>query len=348
MQQAAVSNTFFGLVQTVSLDMRGAVPAGGRISIPEWMEFLKSDLDVDLRDIEEACVHSITGTLLVTFFVEEKYLEVLEKVERGAHWTKRDVTIFGWSAGEEVATVQLRNVLARTDLAATLAELGKYGPVLTHTVHYYKEAPAVRNGWVTVRMRLTGKSELPSYIYDNSIGNTVQVIYEKKVKVCYRCLGKGHIAAFCKKPRKTQATAAGSATWASVAAAPATPASTTAGVKLAPASVAVDKTVAPVGIESERPTVDRTVEPVDDPVGTTIDKTVEPMDELVQEELRNESDLWTKVEKDRKRNRSGTEPDPENVPVPTRPEKQKCPDPDLKEQLEEKKNRIKEKLSKTN
>ena len=41
---------------------------------------------------------------------------------------------------------------------------------------------------------------------------------DKQQKVCYRCLGKGHIAAYCKRPVKTRATAAATKTWAAVAA----------------------------------------------------------------------------------------------------------------------------------
>ena len=50
----AMSNIFFGLVQTISLNMQSAVPLGGCIFITEWIVFV----------MEEACIHSITGTLL--------------------------------------------------------------------------------------------------------------------------------------------------------------------------------------------------------------------------------------------------------------------------------------------
>ena len=60
--------------------------------------------------------------------------------------------------------------------------------------------------------------ELPVYIYDEKAGSTIQVYSDKQQRVCYRCLGKGHIAAFCRKALKTQATAIGTTSWASIAA----------------------------------------------------------------------------------------------------------------------------------
>lgn len=344
------------------------MPGGGKITIPEWMEFLKEDLEVDLKEIEEACIHSITGTLLITFVEERRFLEVLEKVERGVVWRKRGVTIFGWSAGEEISTVQLRNVLVRADLDAVLAELGKYGPVLSKIVHCYKEAPSVKNGWVTLRMRLSSNVELPIYIYDKSIGNTIQVLCDKQQKVCYRCLGKGHIAAFCRKTKKTQTTAVGSSTWASVAAGP-----VRVRLENQPNQVELLANATVVGVTVQNPVQSPTIVPTvgAPPMGSEsvassgegIPSTVEsllPEDEsntldnsTACEQMEEGIGSWSTVE--RKRKNSGEQEDdlPGTAVVKphkadTRPGKQQCPNPDLKGMLEEKKIRIMEKLATPN
>ena len=192
----------------------------GEGPILEWMEFLSKDVELDLKVIVEAMQHTITGTLLVKPASEELYLDILRKVEAGVTWSKYGSQVYGWSAGEEVSSVQLHNVMQAADLEAAVQVLAQFGTVLSRVVHVYKEIPTMKNGVVTSKMRLRAQVELPVYIYDGKAGSTIQVFSDKQQGVCYRCLGKGHIAAFCRKALKTQATASGTKSWASIAAAP--------------------------------------------------------------------------------------------------------------------------------
>ena len=145
----AVSNTFIGLKQPVCLDLKSAYPGRGKVPIPEWMEFLSKDVGLDLKVIEEALQHTITVTLLVRPASEGVYLDFLRKIETGVTWSKYGSKVYGWSAGEEVISVQLHNVMQAVDLEETFRVLAKFGTVLSRVVHVYKEVPTMRNGVVT-------------------------------------------------------------------------------------------------------------------------------------------------------------------------------------------------------
>ena len=107
-----------------------------------------------MRLIEEVCQHMVTGMLIVRLYKEDAYQELLAKVEEGILWKKYSKRVYDWAAGVEVTTVYLYNVLVQADLAGILAVLGKQGEVMGHTIHRYKELPHVRNGIVSVRMKL--------------------------------------------------------------------------------------------------------------------------------------------------------------------------------------------------
>ena len=214
----ATPNSFVGLRQTVCWDVRGAYPGGGKVPVLEWMDFLKADVGLALADITEAVQHTITGMLMTRLRSEELFQEALRKAEDGVAWKKHGVTVYGWCAGEEVTNVFLHNVLEQSNLAAAISTLAKSGTVLAKEVHHFKEAPNIKTGVVTVKLRLFPNSTMPSYIYEENINNTIQVFSEKHERVCHRCLGKGHIAAFCKRPRKSQEAAVQSKTWAKIVA----------------------------------------------------------------------------------------------------------------------------------
>ena len=66
----------------------------------------------------------------------------------------------------------------------------------------YKELPHVRNSIVSVKMKLGAQAAIPAFIYDKASDCMVQVYCDKQQKVRHRCLEKGHIAAWCRKPLK--------------------------------------------------------------------------------------------------------------------------------------------------
>ena len=96
MTALAMSNTFFGLKQTVCWDIRRHYPEKGRIPVPEWMDFLQEDAGFDLKNVFDALQHSITGNLLIQVPSEDHYKEILGKAE-----AVYGVRVYGWSAGEE-------------------------------------------------------------------------------------------------------------------------------------------------------------------------------------------------------------------------------------------------------
>jgi hypothetical protein len=81
---------------------------------------------------------------------------------------------------------------------------------------YYKDCPTVKTGIVTVKMRLRPQVVVPTYLFEERVGNTVQVFSDRHSKLCHRCLEHGHLTAFCRKPVKSRQAASKSKTWAMV------------------------------------------------------------------------------------------------------------------------------------
>jgi hypothetical protein len=216
----AVENTFVGLKQTVCFDLRGSARAVGKISVQEWLTFLKVDVGIDMTTVEQALQHTITGGLFVTMNTEDQYKVVLGKAEAGVAWSKQGgAMVYGWSAGEEVTSLNLNNVFSNSDMEAIRLELSKCGKILTEHCQYYKDCPTVKTGVITVKMRLRPQAVVPTYLFEERVGNTVQVFSDRHSKLCHRCLEHGHLTAFCRKPVKSRQAASKSKTWAMVASA---------------------------------------------------------------------------------------------------------------------------------
>ena len=92
--------------------------------------------------------------------------------------------------------------------------------IINQEVHKYKQAPTLSNGIVSLTMCLKQEAEMPEFIYEEITGNTIQGFSDKHQCTCWRCLAKGHVAAFCKRPLKMQETALKSTTWAKIVAGP--------------------------------------------------------------------------------------------------------------------------------
>ena len=56
-----------------------------------------------------------------------------------------------------------------------------------------------------------------TYLFEQTIGNTIQVFSDRQQKLCHRCLERGHLTAFCCKPIKSRTDASKCKTWAMVA-----------------------------------------------------------------------------------------------------------------------------------
>ena len=214
----AVENTFVGLRKTVCFDLRGSARSVGKISVSEWMTFLKVDVGIDLCQVEQSLLHTITGGLFVEMSTEEEYKELLNKAEAGVAWSKQGgIMVYGWCAGVEVTSLHLNNVFSNSDMDAIRLELSKYGDVVAEQRQYYKDCPTMKTGVVTVKMKLSPKAVVPTYLMEQGVGNTVQVFSEKHSKLCHRCLEHGHLTAWCRKPVKSRQAASKTKTWAMVA-----------------------------------------------------------------------------------------------------------------------------------
>ena len=125
--------------------------------------------------------------------------------------------VYGWCAGVEVTSLHLNNVFSNSDMDAIRLELSKYGDVVAEQRQYYKDCPTMKTGVVTVKMKLSPKAVVPTYLMEQGVGNTVQVFSEKHSKLCHRCLEHGHLTAWCRKPVKSRQAASKTKTWAMVA-----------------------------------------------------------------------------------------------------------------------------------
>ena len=79
-----------------------------------------------------------------------------------------------------MTTAYLHKVLVQADLAGILAVLDKQEEVMGHTIHRYKELPHVRNGMVSVRMKLGSQAAIPAFIYDEASDCMVQVYCKRR------------------------------------------------------------------------------------------------------------------------------------------------------------------------
>ncbi len=217
----AVSNTLAGIQRMVIWDIRAVYPQQGKVPVAEWLDFLEKAVGADpLRDVSSAMIHSITGNLLVQLTDEETFKRVLRKAEDGVQWEKYGGKVYGWSSTEETTQVHLQNVIGDHALEAAEATMSKYGKILQKKEHHLRLAPQIKNGVVSLTMKLKPEVILPNFLYDEKGENTIQVDSERHERACWKCLGKGHPAVFCKKPRKTQGNAINSPTWAKLATSP--------------------------------------------------------------------------------------------------------------------------------
>ncbi len=227
MATPAVSNTFVGMQRTVVWDIRSPYPQRGRVPVPDWLDFLEKDVGLDLaRDVSAAAIHTITGDLLTVINDDEVFQRVKRKAEEGVQWRRYDVNVYGWAAGEEAIKVHLHNGFQQSSVDAAVKEITKHGKVIHQKVHYYSKSSKIRNGIVSLTVKLKAEAELPTYIYDEETDNTIQVQSDRHDRTCWRCLGKGHVAVFCKKPVQTRLNAAKTKTWATVAKTAPTPRAT--------------------------------------------------------------------------------------------------------------------------
>lgn len=209
----------------MAIDLRSATMPGHRVSAEEWQSLLLHDLGLKAVDILEAMVHYRTGLLLVGFKEEEKFNEVLARLVAGVSWSKLDAMVYGWSVLENVVDVQVVGVSNHHRPLEIVEKLREYGQVIRFNLGSHMGGlKGVFNGVIFAKMRLHDGAALPAFVRLMEHGETIQIRSEAIEKTCHRCLGKGHVAAFCRKPAATVKDGIKSKTWAMIAAAPAGPA----------------------------------------------------------------------------------------------------------------------------
>ena len=118
MSSAAVSSALRSLKRTLCLDIQSVYPGGGRVPIPARCSLLKDGVGLNMRLIEEVCQDTVTGMLIVRVSEDDAFKELLAKVEKGKK-------VYGWTAGVEVTTVYLHNVLVQAGPVGDTGGTGK-------------------------------------------------------------------------------------------------------------------------------------------------------------------------------------------------------------------------------
>ena len=155
---------------------------------------------------------------MVKFRSEEKYEEVKLRLQEGIPWSaKGGAKVFGWSVHEALSNVKLINVSCHMDESVILRKLAEYGKVVSHKVGFHADWPTVRDGSLTVKMKLAPEAVLPSFLTYGDVGEVIQIFNDQADRVCFRCLKKGHIAPFCRNRLVSAANVQPSVkSWASV------------------------------------------------------------------------------------------------------------------------------------
>ena len=190
--------TFKTRERTLCIDIQSAHPEG-RATWNEWSQFLLNDLEVDPLEVKEVGMHSLTRLLMVQTYNDNEYQKQLEKLQTGVNWAEFGVTVFGWSFQENLTTVKLLNVTLSMNLDLLKAKIGEYGNIVSWKLGKH---PMFKNSFdntITVKLMIKHGVELPAFLPSVSIGEVVHLVSDSIRKACIRCLESGHIAPHCKK-----------------------------------------------------------------------------------------------------------------------------------------------------
>ena len=195
--------TFIKRQRTLCLDIKSA--ANGKCSIEEWMDFIISDMKVDVMEITSANVHGMTGKLMVTFMKEEIFKEKLLMVSKGLAWTKKNGRlVYGWSTEEYLTTVKISNWSPFFPEAMIVEKMAGFGEVVSCHRGTLPGFPSILNNTLMMRMKLKPGVELPPVLQHTAWGEILQISWEGSERVCFKCLGQGHTVAFCRQSSSFQ------------------------------------------------------------------------------------------------------------------------------------------------
>ena len=190
--------TFIKRQRTLCLDIKSA--ANGKTSVEEWMEFIISDMKVDVSEIASANVHGITGKLMVTFLKEEVFKDKLKLVGNGLPWTKKNGRlVYGWSTEEYLTTVKISNWSQFFPEGMITEKMQGFGEVVSCHRGTLPGFPGILNNTLVLRMKLKPGVELPPVLQHTAWGEILQINWEGSERVCFKCMGRGHTVAFCQQ-----------------------------------------------------------------------------------------------------------------------------------------------------
>ena len=206
--------TFLLRTNTVCIDINSAHPKG-RCPRKEWVQFLTKDLGLKANDLVETQVHSITNFLMVKLKDVDIFSTVLEKLTAGVPWPQANQTVYGWSTQEVLVTVRIINLSCHVDVEKVKKKMAEYGTIAWSKLGFHQDLPGVRDGSLTLRMKLNEGVILPSFLDLESMGECLQIFSDVSEKVCFRCSRKGHIGAYCRAKVK-DIPAEGTTSWAKI------------------------------------------------------------------------------------------------------------------------------------
>jgi len=193
--------TFKSRKRTVCIDINSAHPTG-KASFEEWSDFLDEDLSIDPLEVQEVTMHSLTKTLMLQVFNEAEYHKILEKLQDGVTWTKHGTIVIGWSAQETMAKAKLLNVTQSMNLEALKNKISEYGKILSWEMGRHPRYKNSFDGTIAVKLLMKHDATLPNFLPSQTLGEMIHIVSDSITKACSRCLEKGHTAPRCRNPTR--------------------------------------------------------------------------------------------------------------------------------------------------
>lgn len=195
----------------VCIDLKDALPT---LSQKDAVSFLRNDLKVGPPDVLDICLHNVMQVLMVKFKDESTCNKMIEVLQAGVLWSQVGKKVYGWSMRDELTVIKVVNIAYEISNDCVRKKMEEYGQVISYTRGHIREWPSVTDGSMVFRMKVTPGKTIPSNILYGEYNDIWAVYCRESQKICYKCTGRGHIAAFCRKPSKLPDL--NSKTWATV------------------------------------------------------------------------------------------------------------------------------------
>jgi len=191
--------SFATRTNTICIDVKDAMPV---VRYDDWYGYLKNDLKRGPKEITDVCFHEVKHLLMIKLVSEEVYLQILAQVQEGVLFTAANRKVYGWSIRDELTVVKVKNIASEIGDLVVKKKMEEYGRVINCSRGHMRHWPTVTDGSMTFRMKVHPDRELPAFIIYGDYDDIWKVITKASDKICFKCTGKGHVAAFCRKPSK--------------------------------------------------------------------------------------------------------------------------------------------------